>query len=133
MTPTKSPHAIKKKYSDKIKLTVGVIVIVAIAITSTILISNNINHPKVTKVRDIGMASDACEERIIEEFEDTLINKNYDDMSSRYEPSKKQYVIYYRVTTRDIEDDLPIIKSQLAKCVILERKGYVTIFEILSI
>lgn len=128
-----NPKKTEPRFSNKMKLIVGLVVIALSSSAVTFLISKGVGSNKVTTARDIGMASDSCEERISDEFEDTLINQHYDDISSRYEPAKRQYIVYYRVTSSTIVDELPTVKTQLAKCVIWERLGYVSSFEVIDI
>ena len=132
MNQEKPSNASKPQLSDKAKLALGLGLVVVISVIGTVFISNNVNRSAVETMRDIGMASDACEERINDEFEATVISKSYDDISSRYELEKRQYVVYYRVTSRDATEEIDTIKTQLAKCIIEERRGYITSFEVID-
>lgn len=119
--------------SNKIKLISVLIFIVVTAVTSAVIVSKTAFGPTITTTRDIGMASDVCEDRIISEYKKTLINKNYDDISSRYEPNNKQYIVYYRITLRSLVDDIPTVTAHLAKCIVWEKLGYVSSFEVIDI
>lgn len=111
----------------------ALIFIVVTAVASTVIISKTVFGPTITTTRDIGMASDVCEERIVKDYKKTLINKSYDDISSRYEPSNNQYIVYYRITLRTVTDDTSAITTHLAKCIVWEKLGYVSSFEVIDI
>ncbi|MEE8059618.1 MAG: hypothetical protein V3T17_17570 [Pseudomonadales bacterium] len=80
--------------------------------------------------RSINDASYDCENKIDQKFDEDLVNKYYDGNSSRYDSKQRQYIIYYRVSARYIENDIPMIKDYMAKCIVWERIGYVSDFQI---
>ena len=79
--------------------------------------------------RDINDASYDCEDKIASKFGRRLINKYYDDLSSRYQANDKQYLIYYRVSVKD-DEQLPTTSDYMVKCVVWEKLGYVSDFEV---
>jgi len=80
--------------------------------------------------RDIASASDSCESDIKDHFGENLISARYDEISSAYKPQQKRYLIYFRVTARYEEDNVPSIEEWLAKCIVWETLGYVSDFEV---
>ena len=78
--------------------------------------------------RSIGEAADSCEEKINSEYGKTLISKYYDQISSRYEPDFKQYIIYYRISHSTTVDNLPTVQNMMVKCVVWQSLGYVSDF-----
>lgn len=80
--------------------------------------------------RDIGSASDSCEDNIKDHFGENLVSAIYDEMSSAYKPQQRRYLIYFRVTAQYTEENIPTIEEWLAKCVVWETLGYVSDFEI---
>ena len=83
--------------------------------------------------RDINDATYDCEDKIDAKFKKRLVSKYYDEISSRYEANKNQYVIYYRVSARDIEGEYPMVTDYMAKCIVWEKLGYVSDFQVFDI
>lgn len=88
-------------------------------------------QPTAFFARSINDASYDCEDKIDSQFDDDLVSKYYDEISSRYEPKRRQYVIYYRVSAYVEEDDVRVVEDFMAKCIVWERVGYVSDFQIL--
>lgn len=80
--------------------------------------------------RSIGDAADSCEEEINDHFGSKLVSKNYDQMSSRYEAARKQYIVYYRISHAEQVDGIPTIEYSMAKCAVWESLGYVSEFRV---
>lgn len=80
--------------------------------------------------RSIGEAADSCEEEIDGHFSKHLISKHYDQISSRYDASRKQYIIFYRISHRKVVDGIPSIEDSMAKCAVWESLGYVSDFSV---
>ena len=83
--------------------------------------------------RSIGDASYDCEDKIHKRFEEDLISKYFDNFSSRYEPEKRQYVVYYRVSVNVDKGSYTEVTDMMAKCIVWERLGYVSDFQIIKI
>jgi uncharacterized protein YpmS len=108
------------------------LIIAFIFIITLIALSQNEPGKTAFFARSINDASYDCEATITNKYDEKLIYKNYDDFSSRYEPEKHQYIIYYRISVREETDDRPTIKDYLAKCIVWERIGYVSDFSIID-
>jgi len=109
--------------------------LLAIVLLALALLLNNQTDGKAEYffARSIDDASYDCEDKIRAQFGKNLINSSYDQISSRYDASKRQYIIYYYLTIAELVDDLPTVRDRMAKCVVWERLGYVsdyTVFEI---
>lgn len=81
--------------------------------------------------RSINDASYDCEDKIDSKFDEDLVSKYYDEISSRYEAKRRQYVIYYRVSAYTEQDGVRVVEDYMAKCIVWERVGYVSDFQIL--
>lgn len=119
--------ATTKNKSTTVLLSIAAIV-GAIAIISAMFISSASSQKTAFFARSINDASYDCEDKINSYFDDELISKYYDDISSRYEANDHQYIIYYRVSAREMENDFPVIYDYMAKCVVWEKLGYVSSF-----
>lgn len=87
--------------------------------------------PTAFFARSINDASYDCEAKIQSRFKDRLINRYFDPYSSRYEADDHQYLIYYRVTIQDLDDDgRPQVRELMAKCTVWEKLGYVSDFQV---
>lgn len=88
-------------------------------------------EPTAFFARDINDASYDCEAKIQNRYGDKLISHYYDQYSSRYEADEHQYLIYYRVSIQESDDnDRPQIKNLMAKCTVWEKLGYVSDFQV---
>ena len=80
--------------------------------------------------RSISDATYNCEDRIIGRYEEDLISKQFDNLSSRYNANSRQYAIFYRITVREHKRDFSILKDYMVKCVVWETLGYVSEFSV---
>ena len=107
-----------------------------IALCITLVITVIMFGPKEVKqaffVRSIGEAADSCEQAVTDNYSGRLISKHFDEISSRYEPNYKQYIVFYRISYTAMEDALPTVKSAIAKCIVWERLGYVSDFSVIK-
>ncbi|MGK0442151.1 MAG: hypothetical protein ACJA0N_001958 [Pseudohongiellaceae bacterium] len=109
---------------------ISILVLLAISLAITVVLFGPKEVKKSFMARSIGDAADSCEEEIIDYFDDRLISKYYDEISSRHEPHRKQYTVYYRVSHAETVDELPTVEHSMAKCVIWESLGYVSEFRV---
>ncbi len=124
----------QKKPNKKSKvLTVSALAIVIIATIVAVYVHQKSKTQTAFFARSINDASYDCEDKIDSRFDEDLVSKYYDEISSRYEANKHQYVIYYRISVRLTENDLPVIKDYMAKCNVWEKLGYVSDFQVLDI
>lgn len=87
--------------------------------------------PTAFFARSINDASYDCEDKIQSRYKDRLINHYFDQYSSRYDADDHQYIIYYRVSIQDVDDnDRPQIVDLMAKCTVWEKLGYVSDFQV---
>ncbi len=104
-----------------------------IAVTITIVyltFGRSSDEPTFTFARSMDDATVDCENKIIDQYDDDIISKYFDQFSSRYDADRRQYIIYYRVHVKEIKDDLPVVNEYMAKCIVWERLGYVSDFSI---
>lgn len=122
----------KNSGNTKKTLVTGTIVLIAVVgAMMALYFSYGINKgPDIFFARSINDAAYDCENKIANRFEDDLISKTYDQISSRYEPDRHQYIIYYNISVRSIEDDVTIINDYLSKCIVWEKLGYVSDFQV---
>lgn len=126
-----------KKHTSKLTkyrpLIISLVVILLIATSMAILflLNKGEKEPQAFFARDINDASYDCEQKIIDQFDEQLVSKYFDDLSSRYLPEKRQYLIYYRVSTRTLENNIPVNNELMVKCTVWERLGYVSDFHIM--
>jgi hypothetical protein len=122
-----------KPQLSKLILMISALVIISIVVTMVSLYLNYRGNqgPAAFFARDINDASYDCEDKINGRFKEQLVSKYYDEISSRYDAKTHQYVIYYRVSAREVENGLPSIKDFMAKCIVWEKLGYVSDFQII--
>lgn len=115
------------------KRTAALVLLVIFAITLILIYAGYRLEikPQAYFARSINDASYDCEDKIHSHFDENLINAYYDQYSSRYEADDHQYLIYYRVTAQEFDDDdRPGIRSFMVKCVVWEKLGYVSDFQV---
>lgn len=105
--------------------------LIVIAIITFLFISSRSANKNAFFVRNLNDATYDCEEKINNQFGPNLLYKSYDNFSSRYQAKDKQYLIYYRISVKD-EQDFSIINDYIVKCIVWEKLGYVSSFEILE-
>lgn len=120
----------KRKTSTLIILGIALLVL-ALLMTVVLLSLGSYKQPTAFFARSINDASYDCEDKINSEFDDDLVSKYYDEISSRYEAKRRQYVIYYRVSAYAEQDGVRVVEDYMAKCIVWERVGYVSDFQIL--
>lgn len=113
-------------------ISIAIIVIIISIMTALYINTEKQQQPTAFFARSINDASYDCEAKIDKKFDGRLINKHYDAISSRYEADRHQYIIYYRISIRETEDEVPAIKDYLAKCIVWEKLGYVSEFQIID-
>ena len=126
---------VKKSTTKKGKSTLITLVILLVLFCSlaiTIALFGPKEMKKAFFARSIGEAADSCEEEVIDYFGNRLISTHYDEISSRYEPTYKQYTVYYRISHTETINDLPTVKDSMAKCVVWESLGYVSDFNVFN-
>lgn len=109
------------------------LVLLALGCSISILIffsARNNDRSDAFFARSINDAAYDCEDKIKDRFEEQLLSKHYDQYSSRYDADDSQYIIYYRVSVREEEDNIPVTADYMAKCVVWERLGYVSEFRV---
>ncbi|ARN75941.1 hypothetical protein [Oceanicoccus sagamiensis] len=107
--------------------------IILLAFTTAVLYLT-INQKKKTTffARSINDASYDCEDKITSKYEGDLVSKSFDNISSRYEPDKRQYTIYYRISIKEKDENFSIVNDYMAKCIVWERLGYVSDFRVFT-
>lgn len=114
------------KKNKVIFISISLLIIAAAII---LILYKSINQQEVAFfARSINDASYDCESKIDSKYDDKLVNKHFDNISSRYEADRHQYIIYYRITVQEIEDDVPQLDDYMVKCVVWEKLGYVSEF-----
>lgn len=126
----KAKPAEPKKHLRSIVIALLVVGLLALAL---LLSQQSTTQPERFFARDINDAAYDCEDKIRLQFGKNLINSNFDQISSRYESSKRQYIVYYDLTVAEFVDDLPAVTEKLAKCVVWERLGYVSSYTLIDI
>lgn len=111
-------------------IAVVIILILSLAIAVTIVLFGPKEIKKTFTARSIGDAANSCEEKVVDYFGDRLVSKYYDEISSRHEVSRKHYTVYYRVSHKEMVDDIPTIEDSMAKCIVWESLGYVSEFRV---
>jgi hypothetical protein len=123
-----------KNINGSTKINIILILLVIVATLVAIYYAKNSNpEKKPFYARSMNDASYDCEDKIISKFKDSLVIKTFDNFSSRYEANKRQYLIYYRISVKEKQDNAPTIKDYMAKCVVWERLGYVSNFSVFEI
>jgi hypothetical protein len=117
--------------ASRIIFTSLAIVVLTVVVTFLWLNKRTSNDYSPYAARDLGSAATVCEQKIDKNLGASLLHKRYDDISSRYEASKKRYVIYYRLSVKNSAGNGA--SEQFAKCVIWESRGYVTGFEVIDL
>jgi hypothetical protein len=115
-------------------LTTGLIMLIVVIVT-TLIIFITFNAPKGKKIftaRSINDATYDCEDEIIDRFGDKLINKQYDELSSRYNADKHLYAIFYRISINEKKSNQSYneINDYMVKCLVWEKLGYVSEFTV---
>ena len=124
----------KQKRRQTFLLIVLSVSLIVVAIISTFAGYKLLRPQKVAFFsRDIDSAADSCEESISSYFGERMVSKRYDELSSRYNAQRRLYLIYYRVYSKEVEDDVPEVIEYLAKCTVWETLGYVSDFEVYKI
>lgn len=120
-----------KTSRNKLKLS-AVIIFALLVVNSTIVLlyNNRQAKPEAFFARNMNDASYDCEEKIRNKYQHRLVSSYFDDLSSRYEANKRQYVVYYRINIREEHDKAAAIREYMAKCIIWERLGYVSDFSV---
>lgn len=117
--------------SGKVKATLLVLLALGCSISILVYFSVRvIDRPDAFFARSINDAAYDCEDKIKDRFEEQLLSKHYDQYSSRYDADDHQYLIYYRVSVREEDENVPITTDYMAKCVVWERFGYVSEFRV---
>ncbi len=62
-----------------------------------------------------------------------MVNKRFDEISSRYDKQQKKYLVFYRIDTKTILHGAPQLKDLMVKCVIWETLGYTSDFEVFEL
>lgn len=114
-------------------LVISALIIIVVIACLSVYFNHTNNLPTAFFARSINDASYDCEDKIDSRFDEDLVSKYYDEVSSRYEANKHRYLIYYRISVRTTEHNLPTIKDYMAKCSVWESLGYVSDFQILDI
>lgn len=113
--------------------TLSTSLIILAILTVSVSVTVSLFGPKEIKKnffsRSLGDAANSCEEEIHSHFKKRIINISYDNMSSRYVPEFKQYIVYYRVNHTETVDDLPTVTETMVKCIVWESLGYVSNFD----
>ena len=120
--------------SKTTKVVLVIIVFLLLLAATTTILYLTINKEKKTTffARSINDASYDCEATINNKYKQDLVNKSFDDISSHYDPGKRQYTIYYRISIKEKQEDYPVVNDYMAKCVVWERLGYVSDFRVFS-
>ena len=113
-----------------ISISLVLVIIITVVVTYLTYSLSMGSGQKAFYARSMDDASYDCEAKIIDRFDERLINKHFDQYSSRYDANKRQYLIYYRVTASDNGEDVPTLKEHMVKCVVWERLGYVSDFSV---
>ena len=119
-----------KQYGSTTSTVIWVVMVLIVSIGVTVALFGPKEIKKSFFARSIGEAADSCEKEIIDHFDDRLVTKYYDQISSRYEAERKQYIVYYRVSHAELINDMPTIEYSMAKCVVWESLGYVSEFRV---
>ena len=121
----------KKKSSILKNIILGLVALSLLAGTGLVLYFYlGPEKPVAFFVRDLNDASYDCEAKIVSKYDDELVSKYYDNLSSRYEDDKHQYLVYYRISVKEVEDGIPQVKDYMAKCIVWEKLGYVSDFRV---
>ncbi len=129
----KKISTIKKNQALTILLTTLGFVLLLAATTALLFFTFNDNKKQAFYARDINDASYDCEDKIKKRYEEELVSISFDNLSSRYEEEKNQYLIYYRISIREEMGNITTVNDYLAKCIVWERLGYVSDFRIIEI
>jgi hypothetical protein len=121
------------KNTKSLLISLIVLLVFAVAAMALLVVNSDSSIPKAFFARSINDASYDCEAKIDKRFKSELTSKSFDNLSSRYEPLKRQYLIYYRIGVREKIDDYYVNTDRMAKCIVWERLGYVSDFRILDI
>lgn len=113
-------------------IAVVLLLLISIGLIITVILLEKADAPVAFYARDINDASYDCEDKINRYYEEDLVSKVYDDYSSRYEADKRQYIIFYRVSVNTEMDGYPTVVDYMIKCVVWERLGYVSDFQVLN-
>ena len=90
-------------------------------------------QPQAFFARSINDASYDCEDKIKSRFGADLVSSQFDQYSSRYVADDHQYLIYYRVTTREeLDNGALTTRDSTVKCTVWERLGYVSDFQVFN-
>ena len=119
--------------AKKTNLLVILAAVLAISVTATlgVYFSYSFSQGEITfTVPDISSAANSCEDYITDNYGKSLMHKSYDHGSSSYDEIRKRYTVWFRITTRDTDDEgRAEIKDGMVKCEINEFLGYVSSFE----
>ncbi len=121
-----------KSKTTKVVLAIFAFILLLAATTAILYLTINQKKKTTFFARSINDASYDCEAKINSKYEGDLVNKNFDNISSRYEPDKRQYTIYYRISVKEKQEDYAVVNDYMAKCVVWERLGYVSDFRVFS-
>lgn len=120
-----------KRLKGRGKIIATLLVLLALGCSIFVLVYFSMRsdtRPDAFFARSINDAAYDCEDKIDARFEEQLLSKYYDQFSSRYDADDNQYIIYYRLSVREEQDNIPITTEYMAKCVVWERLGYVSEF-----
>ena len=120
----------KKNKTRTILLAIFSFLLLLTATTAILYLTFDKKSKTAFFVRSINDASYDCEAKIINKYDDDLVSKSFDNISSRYEADRRQYVIYYRISIKERDEDFTVVSDYMAKCIVWERLGYVSDFRV---
>lgn len=119
--------------TNRTNLFVGLAILIIVAASFSLLFLTKTMGKRVAFfASSIDDASYDCEEKIVSKYGNRLISKSFDNLSSRYQPEERQYLIYYRISISESNTDYPAIDDHVVKCTVWEKLGYVSDFRIID-
>jgi hypothetical protein len=120
----------QKLQSNKIFLSILAFLILLAGTTTILYYSTSNKGQTAFFARSINDASYDCEAKIVSKYGSELASKSFDNISSRYETNKRQYIIYYRISVKESDEGFTVVNDYMAKCIVWERLGYVSEFRV---
>ncbi len=128
------PAALFRKLSRKTRayIMLAMFVVLSMAAISLTYTTYSVATGKISfTVRDIGEASDSCEQELTDLYGNNILSKSYDHGSSRYDQRLRRYKVWYRFTLRSpTEQGTMVIEDKMIVCEIREFLGYVSSFQV---
>lgn len=121
-------------YKVSLYISIVTLLLIVMAAMVVLVIHSGKKGPEAFFARSINDASYDCEVKIGRHFKSELISKSFDGLSSRYDEQNRQYLIYYNVGIRErVEDGYYVYSDRMVKCIVWERFGYVSDFQVMDI